>query len=143
MVQYRMHIKWIRTGLVLMLVAVSGATAFMLVDSVVAQAQAGQSPGNPLNYTLVQDRFEFSDSPYILTLQFRGTPITTNAVEWHVGSLPIGVHLAEIKRRNGQNEFAFQGVAPASEYTFNIYATVMQANKQLAFVQLTVAIYVA
>jgi hypothetical protein len=139
-----MHIKWIRTGLVLMLVVISGATAFMLVDTVVAQAQAGQSPGNPWNYTLVQDRFEFNnDSPYILTLQFRGNPILTNTVEWRVAQMPDGVTSASIRRINGQNVLRFTGHVPTSAYSFNIVANVMQDGRQLASVQLVVSVHTA
>ena len=123
-----------------MLVVVSGVTVFLIADTVSAQTGGGGAAVNPRNYTLVQDSFEFRDSPYILTLQFRGAPIVTNTVGWHVSGLPSGVISATVKRVNGQNVLEFIGSAPRPEHAINIVATVMQADRQLASVQFTVSI---
>jgi hypothetical protein len=124
-----------------MLVAVMLATVVMIADTVVAQASSGGAAGNSANYSLAQNRFELN-SGYILTLQFRGTPVT-NVVQWHVVKTPSGVVSANINRVNGQNVFSFTGLAPAPEHTFNIIAVVMEGNTEVATIHLTVSIHTA
>jgi len=136
-----MYIKWIRRGLVMLLVVVSSVTVYLVVDTVTARADNDGAARNPANYALVQNHFEYSSSPYVLTLQFKGKPINTNTVEWRVLSSPAGVTSANIIRADGQNEFSFSGLAPQTSYTFIIVATVMQANNPVASVQLTVSIF--
>ena len=139
-----LHLRWIRRGLVLLLVIVSSVTVFLVWDTVSAQAGGGsEARRNEANYALVQDSFEFRNTPYILTLHFRGAAITANTVEWHVVGLPSGVSFASINRINGQNVFSFAGLAPQPEHSFNIMATVMEAGSPVVSVQLVVSIHTA
>jgi hypothetical protein len=135
-----MYIKWIRRGLVLCLIAVSSVTVFLVVDTVSAQASSNRRFDNPANYSLVQDVFEFRSSPHILTLQFRGEPITRNIVEWHVVGVPAGVASASVTRVDGENVFRFAGMAPQPQHMFNVVATVMEADRPIITIQLTVLI---
>jgi hypothetical protein len=124
-----------------MLVAVSTFTVFLAVDTIAAQAGGLGGAGNLANYNLAQDRFEFNNSTYNLTLQFRGAPIIDNSVEWHVvGTLPMGVASARIDRINGQTVFRFFGFAPHPEHVFNIIAVVTDGNRQIV-IPLTVSIF--
>ena len=136
-----MYIKWIRRGLVLLMVAVSAVTVFLVWDTVEARAYGGGPSGNTGNYSLVQDRFEFNGSSYLLTLQYKGSPIHANIVDWQVVGLSPGVMSASINRINGQNVFTFNSHTSRPEYSFRILATVMQANMPLASVQLAVVIH--
>jgi len=136
-----MNIKWIRRGLIILLVVVASTTVYMIADGVSVQAASGRTTGNPSNYRLVQDRFELGDLPYVLTLQFRGTPITTNTVEWYMVSSSSGVMSASITRINGENVLRFTEFGQQQEHTFNILADVMEANSVVASVQLTVVVF--
>jgi len=125
----------------MLLVVVSGVTVFWVADGISAQASSGRSPGNSGNYRLVQNVFAHGSSPHVLTLQFRGTSITTNTVDWRIVDSPVGVTHASITRVNGQNILSFSGAMPQPSHTFNILAVVNEANRHVASVQLTVMVY--
>ena len=125
---------------VALLICVMCVGVSFVFDPVRAEARNQASRFNTSNYALVQSVFEYSDSPFVLTLGFRGAPLIS-VVHWQVGSLPEGVWDVSITRVNGQDRLAYVGMPPQTEYVFNITAVVMEADQPLVTVPLVVRIY--